>query len=458
VIFAFNRLGLSYAEQSTLAMLAAEAVMGEPGDGAPRPAAGAVPARVGGMDTETTGTTAESLRHALVGQLLERGIVRIGPVEHALRAVPRHLFVPAVPVQQAYADEPVYTKHDAAGTSISAASQPAIVAIMLEQLQARPGQRILEIGAGTGYNAALLAHLAGEHGQVTTVDVDQDLTDSARSALARAGYANVRVILGDGALGHAASAPYDRIIATVGTWDLPPAWLAQLAPAGRVVVPLRLRGSITRSVALERDGSCWRAVSSEMCGFMPLRASIAGDPRRIIPLTDDGSVTLQAHQDQDVNPGALAGVLTRPRSQEWTGVTFGTRESAEWMDLWLACTMGNAVSRMPVQRQAVDTGLVTPMFRWGAMATAEDDTLAYLTFRPAPPARDGAARNEVGITAHGSRSADLAAKVAAQIRTWDRDYRTRTPRILIHPASVPGPLTGQFTFATPNNRLVISWE
>jgi protein-L-isoaspartate(D-aspartate) O-methyltransferase len=64
-----------------------------------------------------------------------------------------------------------------------------------------------------------------------------------------------------------------------------------------------------------------------------------------------------------VDPGALAGVLDRPRTQEWTGVTFGNQQSVEWMDLWLACTMPNAVSRMPVQRQAADVGLVTPMFR-----------------------------------------------------------------------------------------------
>ena len=458
LIFAFNRLGLPATDQGTLAALAAEAVMGGPDDGAPPLAAGAVPAKFVGMDTETTTPDAGSLRQDLVGQLLDRAVVRSSPVEQALRAVPRHLFVPAVPIQQAYADEPVYTKHDAAGAPVSAASQPTIVAMMLEQLQARPGQRILEIGAGTGYNAGLLAFLTGEDGQVTTIDVDQDLTDGARKALASAGYPDVRVILGDGALGYPAGAPYDRIIATVGVWDLPPAWLAQLAPDGRLLIPLRLRGSVTRSLAFERDDGHWNAVSSQMCGFMPLRASIAGDPRRIIPLTADSAVTLHAYQDQDVNPDALGGVLTRPRSQELTGVTFGNQESVEWMDLWLACTLANAVSRMPVQRQAVDAGLVTPMFRWGAMATAENDTLAYLTFRPAPPAADGTARSEVGVIAHGSHAADLAARVADQVRTWDRVHRTRTPRIQVQPASAPEPVTGQFTFATPNNQLAISWD
>jgi protein-L-isoaspartate(D-aspartate) O-methyltransferase len=410
------------------------------------------------MGSETTGIgDAENLRHALVGQLADRGIVRSGAVEQALRAVPRHLFVPAVPVQQAYADEPVATKHDADGVSISAASQPTMVAIMLEQLKVRPGQRILEIGAGTGYNAALLAHLTGRRGQVTTIDVDRDLTDGARDMLAAAGYANVHVILGDGALGYPADAPYDRIIATVGVWDLPSAWLAQLTPGGRLVVPLRLRGSVTRSVAFERDGAWWRGVSSVGCGFMPLRASIAGDPRSIISLIGDSSVTLHVHQDQDISPDALADALTRPRRQEWTGVTFGDQEPVDSMDLWLACTLANALSRMSVEPQAVDEGLVTPMFRWGASAAAEGDTIAYLAFRPCPPADGGTASREVGVIAHGSRS-DLAARVAAEVRAWDRGYRARAPLIMLQPAGAAEPVTGQFTFTTPNNRVVISWK
>jgi len=187
---------------------------------------------VGGMDTETAdqAATAERLRHALADRLRGQGTVRTGHVDAALRAVPRHLFLPTVPLPDAYADEAVFTKRDGADTPVSAASQPTIVAMMLEQLQVEPGQRVLEIGAGTGYNAALLAHLAGDNGEVTTIDVDKDLTDSARSALAAAGCPNVRVILGDGALGYPDRAPYDRVIATVGAWDLPPAWLRPAQP------------------------------------------------------------------------------------------------------------------------------------------------------------------------------------------------------------------------------------
>ncbi|WP_369974880.1 methyltransferase domain-containing protein [Thermobifida halotolerans] len=176
----------------------------------------------------------------MVDRLCADGVVRSAAVEAALRRVPRHLFVPGTSLEEAYADEAVHTKHDpATGVSVSAASQPRIVAMMLEQLQAAPGMRVLELGAGTGYNAALLAALVGPEGRVTTVDVDDDLVTGARDHLAAAGAPNVEVVLGDGALGHPDSAPYDRIIATVGAYEVPTAWLEQLAPGGRLVVPLR---------------------------------------------------------------------------------------------------------------------------------------------------------------------------------------------------------------------------
>jgi len=180
---------------------------------------------------------------------------------------------------------------------------------------------------------------------------------------------------------------------------------------------------------------------------MPLRG-IADDARRIVALTADGTVTLQTHQDQDVDPAALAGVLAHPRSEAWTGVLFAAPESFEWLDLWLACVMGNALSRMPVQRPAVDSGLVAPMFGWGAMATAEKGTLAYLTLRPAPKASDGTSMNEVGVIAHGPGSDELAERIVREIRAFDRDYRSRTAQIEIQPADASKPITGQFTFRT----------
>src|SRR5581483_5459570 len=115
------------------------------------------------------------------------------------------------------------------------------MAIMLEQLQLKPGLRVLEIGAGTGYNAALMAHIVGETGQVITIDIDEDIVYNARLHLVTAGFERVQVICADGGAGYAHAAPYDRIILTVGASDITPAWRDQMKPNGRLLLPLTLR-------------------------------------------------------------------------------------------------------------------------------------------------------------------------------------------------------------------------
>lgn len=379
-----------------------------------------------------------------------------------MRAVPRHLFVPEVPIETAYADDSIVTKRDAEGTAVSLISAPSIVAMMLDQLKLEPGHRVLEIGAGTGYNAALLAHLVGETGQVTTVDLDEDLVDGARRGLSAAGCGHVRVIHGDGELGYQDDAPYDRVIVTVGAWDLPPAWLDQLTADGRLVVPLRLRGSLIRSVAFEHVGGCWRSQSIEMCGFVPMRGGGAYE-RRTVPLTDDGDVSLQTHDEQMVDIAALGKALDHPRTQVWTAVPIGAEEPIEWMELWLAC-ITDGLCRMMVQPGAIERGLVRPAFG-GSVAMFDRDSFAYLTARARNRPED--ADNmpsikqivyELGVCAHGPGGAELAGRVADQIRTWDRDHRSGTgPRIEAYPADTNAPLTGQFVFDKQHTRLVISW-
>src|SRR5262245_51256039 len=197
---------------------------------------------------------AAALRGALVERLCAHGAVRSAAVERALRTVPRQLFLPGVALAQAYADVAIPT-HWERGAAVSSASQPTMVAIMLEQLDLQQGMRALEIGAGTGYNAALLAELVGTEGSVTTVDIDPVIAEEARARLWSAGYERVRVLAEDGAEGAPDFAPYDRVILTVGAADISPAWVGQLVEGGLLVLPLRLGGA-EASVALrkEQDG------------------------------------------------------------------------------------------------------------------------------------------------------------------------------------------------------------
>ncbi|WP_433547147.1 methyltransferase, FxLD system [Streptomyces sp. CA-294286] len=461
VIFHWNRLGLRSEDQSTLSTLAKEAVMSTSDHTASTPAARAVITTVGEVNsTSTHETTADRLRTQLVDKLVAEGDVYSPQIEEAMRTVPRHLFVPDAPLDKAYGDAPVNTKLDETGAPISCASQPSIVGMMLEQLDVRPGQKILELGAGTGFNAALLGHLVGDAGHVTTIDVDQDIVDGARAGLAAASISNVTVILGDGAVGHQKNAPYDRIIATVGAHGIPQAWFNQLAPGGRLLTPIRLRGSVSRSIAFERRGDTWRSVGSKMNTFMPLRQGIADDPRVFVPLTADKSVQLVTNGDQKVDADVLTDVLHQPRTMAWTGVNFRGPESAEWLELWLTCTMPNGLSRMPAQDSALEDGLLIAPYA-SSTAVFEDGALTYLTRRTAKhKAADGATLYEFGVIGHGPGAEELAEQVAEQIRLWDREYRSRGVHFELQPRDAQ-PLdarSGRFVLDNGLNRMIIEWR
>ena len=193
-------------------------------------------------------------RERLAARVITANQIGSAAVAAALRDVPRHLFLPGLPPESAYRDDAIVTKRDADGQPISSSSQPAIMAIMLDQLDLSPGLRVLEIGAGTGYNAALMRHIVGSTGTVVSVDIDPEVAAQARDHLASAGYPDVTVVTADGTAGYPPSAPYDRVIATVGVSDLAPPWLDQLSHGGQIVVPLDVRGT-QLAVAFEPAGA-----------------------------------------------------------------------------------------------------------------------------------------------------------------------------------------------------------
>jgi protein-L-isoaspartate(D-aspartate) O-methyltransferase len=238
---------------------------------------------------ESENGKSNQLRQEMVDRLKNLRLVSSELVEEALRTVPRHLFVPHVDVGTAYNDQAVVTRWQD-GEAISSASAPSIVALMLELLDLRPGQRVLEIGAGTGYNAALMARLVGESGQVVTIDIDDEIVQEARAHLKAVGVENVQVICGDGALGWSEGAPYDRVILTASVADLVPAWHEQLVRGGRLVGPLRLlefHSKLTEPpllpdqflLAFEWTGDYFESLALLPCVFVPLRGDFASAVR-----------------------------------------------------------------------------------------------------------------------------------------------------------------------------------
>lgn len=383
--------------------------------------------------------SAAELRNAMTDWLLRNDMIRTPQVEAAIRRVPRHVFVPRASAEEAYGHDSVVTRRDEAGIAISSASGPGIVAAMLEQLDVHPGHRVLEIGAGTGYNAALLAHLAGPRGQVTTIDLDEDIVAEARGHLGAAGYGGVTVVRGDGAAGCPGNAPYDRIVVTAGAWDLPPAWREQLAPDGRLVVPLRMRG-FTRAVAFDRDGDVLRGRSMFECGFMPMRGPGVMAERNItIRAGQDRAVILRIDDGKPADEAALGDALTAQPLVTWTGVTVPPGEF-EHMDFWLAGLDG--FCRVLLLDGARAYGLPEPAYSYGSMGAFERGTFAYLTRRDAGHGDGPAARpmQELGVCACGPSGESLAGQVTARLRAWSRDLPSVT-RLSIdaHPAgAAPG--------------------
>lgn len=251
-------------------------------------------------------------RRQLVTNLKVAGTISSAEVERAMRTVPRHLFLPGVPVAEAYADNAVPT-HWENGLAVSSASQPAMVAIMLEQLEPAPGMRVLEIGAGTGYNAALLAELAGPSGSVTTVDIDPEIVREAREHLDAAGYLEVSAVTADGAAGWPNGAPYDRIILTVGVPDVTDAWFDQLRDGGVLVLPIWLGGT-EASVAFRKRNGMLVSESASPCGFMRLRGAEAGQEQS---LALPGGSRLFG-QNSEVLKQCAELLRERPRRRLWT--------------------------------------------------------------------------------------------------------------------------------------------
>jgi protein-L-isoaspartate(D-aspartate) O-methyltransferase len=168
-------------------------------------------------------------RRVMVAEQLRARDIKDARVLRTMEEVPRHLFVPANVRRHAYADQPLPIGYE------QTISQPYIVAFMTEALDVRPEHRVLEIGTGSGYQAAVLGKLARD---VYTIEIVEPLAEAARKTLQDLGYGNVHVRAGNGYAGWPEEAPFDRIIVTAAPDDVPRALIDQLKPGGILVIPV----------------------------------------------------------------------------------------------------------------------------------------------------------------------------------------------------------------------------
>lgn len=359
----------------------------------------------------------------LARQLRVAGAVRTELVADAFATVPRHLFIRAyhpragervdVPhdrlpgpdvLDVIYSDRALVTRTpmDRSQTGMSSSSQPLAMAQMLEALELRPGLRVLEIGAGTGYNAALVHTITGA--QVITLDPTPGVAGEATEAFHRVGITDVTAHDVDGYHGYPDAAPYDRIIATVGVGGIPPAWVDQLSTDGLILAPtwhgglhpsITIRAGITGGHLIGHGAVC--------TDFMPAAGALHPSYQPPSPLT----------------PGGDPVVVPHP---------FGTLDDEGYYHLWFAAAAHDPrVTRLPVTGHA----------QLGQCALATADCGTVLVQRDAIR----------GIDA----DPDLIAHAETLVTWWARHARPRIPDWTIHLQLRDGlHIPHRFALATPS--------
>lgn len=251
------------------------------------------------MDDKT-----RQLRSQMISAMWKEGTVPAPKLRDAFLEIPRHLFLPSVPIEKAYEDVSVPLKTNTSGVVTASASQPTMMAIMLDQLHLKAGDNVLEIGTASGYNAAIMQYLVGDSGRVTSVEIDKDLADAAERNLIRANMGQVKIVHADGASGYAPRAAYDRILATVGVWDIPPMWVKQLKDNGRIVAPIWIDGVQMSACFTKQPDGTLLSTDNRGCAFvymqgvdaMPdVRRQVASSALTIISDAVDAIDTVRLH-------------------------------------------------------------------------------------------------------------------------------------------------------------------
>jgi protein-L-isoaspartate(D-aspartate) O-methyltransferase len=424
------------------------------------------------QESNINSSDALALNERLVYGLRSKGYIRTQRVEAAFGAVLRHVFVPGVPLDEAYSDRVISGKKSENGEVLSSSSAPFIMAMMLEQLNLKPGHKVLEIGAGTGYNAALMAHIVGKTGHVVTVDIDQDQVEAAREHLTTAGFDRVRVVCADGGYGYADAAPYDRIILTAGAWDIAPSWWDQMKPDGRLVLPLAIAGQ--KSIAFERKDDYLLSLSVRDCGFIRLRGAFA-DPQsgRVVQLGPDPGLEMWVGPGWSPDAETVYELLIGP-SRDWdVEATVSVHGIISGLLMWLALNEPNS-GRLVARDDMVGRGIVPPLIGLGGARRVAFTPVLYgekgLAALMRPPGQPAPLVEHSDLFIPGPPFAlfvrqfgadkSLAQRLIARIKDWDAAGRPSSEGLQIR-AYRRGcdyvPSAGEIVVDKRWTRLVLDW-
>lgn len=412
----------------------------------------------------------------LIEALRANGTLRSESVEKAFRAVPRHTFLPNEPLENVYSDIAIAVKRSDEGRWTSSSSQPSMMAIMLEQLDLHPGQRVLEIGAGSGYNAALIAEIIGPQGRVVTMDIQPDLIAQVRKHLNETGYTWVETIAGDGAAGFPEGAPFDRIILTVASWVITPAWREQLVDGGRLVLPLDL-GKVQKSVAFERRGEALESVSLFACGFMSLQGAYAAQFYDYHLAGLDNHAVITSQEPLPVDAPSMTTWLANPGAPLTTRVHARTFDILSDLLLWVRLNAGGAWASLTADGETAVLHKLPVLVAWGGDAKYTETMLYFSSlgaaalFRPSSGGINWTNWNlpekeqppdppfEIGVLPLGE-DPQIAASIVAIIQQWADAGRPSTNQL--HIRAVPADQTsrleaGEFLIDRPWTKLVLRY-
>ncbi|MFC4337310.1 methyltransferase domain-containing protein [Salininema proteolyticum] len=369
-----------------------------------------------------------ALRDGMVDRILDTNPDIDASVAEAMRAVPRHRFAPEAPLEECYdGTRAVVTKRDDDGRMLSSVSAPWLVAHMLTHAGVEPGSTVLEIGAGQGYQAALLCELVGPNGHVITVDIDGDLCRTAQRNLSALGYANTATVVeADGAEQLLDDGTVDAVIVATGAWDLSPAWEDQLKPGGRLVTPLTLRG-MWRGMTLEKADDGFACADWRQYGFIRMRG-LLGQERDVA----DESLPVDVAVDPD-HPGTADELRAAMEDRDPVVVATGVRDGRSdpaIVNLWdrIGFHEPETVRVTRFRRSAFPLPPVHLM----APALWEGSSFAYVG---AEMLDDGAALSAV---AFGPEKDALAERLRRHVENWGRD-KGFAPRIAVRRNGGPLP-------------------